>query len=144
VILTASTTATSYTWNTGATTMSIYVSPTVTSTYTVSVSNAAGCGVASSTIMVTVSPCTGINEVLANSISVYPSPTSGLVNVILTSELSKNSTIEVYDAVGKLVVKQVLASEANAINISNLTNGIYTFKVLNNSNLIKTGKLIKQ
>jgi hypothetical protein len=144
VILTASTTATSYTWNTGATTMSIYVSPTVTSTYTVSVSNAAGCGVASSTIMVTVSPCTGINEVLANSISVYPSPTSGLINVILTSELSKNSTIEVYDAVGKLVVKQVLASEANAINISNLTNGIYTFKVLNNSNLIKTGKLIKQ
>jgi Secretion system C-terminal sorting domain len=142
VVLTASTSATSYTWNTGATTMSVSVSPTVTSTYTVNVSNAAAC-VASSTIMVTVSPCTGINEALANSISVYPNPTSGIVNVILTSELSKNSILEVYDALGKLVVKQVLANETNTINISNLNNGIYTFKVLNNSNLVKIGKIVK-
>jgi len=93
---------------------------------------------------VNVSPCAGINEAVANSISVYPNPTSGLVNVILTSELSKNSTIEVYDAIGKLVVKQVLTNETNAVNISNLTNGIYTFKIVNNSNLIKIGKIVKQ
>ena len=41
-------------------------------------------------------------------------------------------------------MKQVLASEANAINIYNLTNGIYSFKVLNNSNVIKIGKIVKQ
>jgi hypothetical protein len=75
---------------------------------------------------------------------VYPNPTSGLVNVILTSELSKNSTIEVYDAIGKLVVKQTLTSELNVLNISNLDNGIYAFKVLNNSTLIKIGKIVKQ
>jgi hypothetical protein len=143
VVLTASTSATSYTWNTGATTMSVSVSPIVTSTYTVNVSNGTAC-IATSTIMVTVNACTGINEVYANSISVYPNPTSGMVNVILTSELLKNSTLEVYDALGKLVVKQVLINELNTINISNLNNGIYTFKVLNNSNIVKIGKIVKQ
>ncbi len=142
-LLSASTSATSYTWNTGATTMSVSVSPTITSTYTVSVSNAAAC-VASSTVMVTVNACTGINELLENSIYVYPNPTNGFLNISLIAELSQNSSLEIYDALGKLVFKQVLVNELNTINIYNLVDGIYTFKVLNNSNLIKTGKLIKQ
>ena len=142
-ILTASTTATSYTWNTGATTLSVSVSPTITSTYTVNVSNAASCS-ASSMVMITVSPCTGINEIFANSISVYPNPNNGLINISLTSELAQHSSLEIYDAIGKLIIKQVLANELNAINISNLNNGIYLFKVLNNSNIIKIGKLIKE
>ena len=143
VVLTASTSATSYTWNTGATTMSVSVSPTVTSTYTVNVSNGTAC-VASSTVMVTVNACVGINEAVAALISIYPNPTNGIVNISLTAELSKSSTLEIYDAIGKLVVKQNLVSEMNSINISNLNNGIYTFKVLNNSNLVKIGKLVKQ
>ena len=96
------------------------------------------------TITQNVNTCTGINEILANSISVYPNPNNGILNINLTSELAVNSTLEVYDALGKLVVKQVLANELNTINISNLNNGIYTYKVLNNSNNVKIGKLIKQ
>jgi hypothetical protein len=142
VVLTASTSATSYTWNTGATTMSVSVSPTVTSTYTVNVSNAAGCS-ASSMVMVTVNACVGINEAVASLISVYPNPTNGVVNINLTAELAKNASLEVYDALGKLVVKQVLTNELNTINMSNFDNGIYTFKVLNNTNTVKIGKLIK-
>jgi hypothetical protein len=143
VALTASTTATSYTWNTGATTMSVSVSPTVTSTYTVNVSNAAAC-VSSSTVMVTVNACVGINEAVASLISVYPNPNNGILNINLTAELAKNASLEIYDALGKLVAKQTLANESNTLNISALTNGVYTFKVLNNSNLVKIGKLIKQ
>ena len=142
-ILSASTSATSYTWNTGALTMSTSVSPTVTSTYTVNVSNAVAC-VASSTVMVTVNACVGINEAVASLISVYPNPNNGILNINLTAELAKNSSLEIYDALGKLVVKEVLVNELNTINISNLDNGIYTFKVLNNINTVKIGKLIKQ
>ena len=75
---------------------------------------------------------------------VYPNPNTGVLNISLTAELSKNASLEVYDALGKLVVKQVLDNALNTINMSNLDNGIYTFKVLNNSNLVKVGKLIKQ
>ncbi len=142
-ILTASTAATSYTWNTGATTMSVSVTPTITSTYTVNVSNGTAC-IATSTVMVTVNACTGINEAIANSVSVYPNPNNGVMYINLTNELIKNSSLEVYDAIGKLVVKQALSNELNTINISSLENGIYTFKVLNNSNLVKIGKLVKQ
>ncbi len=142
-VLSASTSATSYTWNTGATTMSVSVSPTITSTYTVNVSNAAAC-VASSTVMVTVNACVGINEAVANLISVYPNPNNGVLNISLIAELSKNASLEICDALGKLIIKQVLVNEINAINISHLNNGIYTYKVLNNTNTIKIGKIVKQ
>jgi hypothetical protein len=134
--------ATSYTWNTAATTSVIAVSPTVTTTYTIT--GVIGACTNSMTITQNVSACTGINEAVASLISVYPNPSNGIVNVTLTSELTKNSFIEVYDALGKLVVKQVLANELNTINMSNLNNGIYTFKVMNSTNTIKIGKFIKQ
>jgi len=87
--------------------------------------------------------CVGINEAVDSLISVYPNPNNGVVNINLTAELAKNASLEVYDALGKLVVKQVLANELNIINVSNLDNGIYMFKVLNNTNTVKIGKLIK-
>jgi hypothetical protein len=142
-ILTASTSATSYTWNTGATTLSVSVSPTVTSSYTVSSIGANGC-VGNGNVTVIVNACTGINEAVANLISIYPNPSNGILNVSLTASLARNSVIEIYDALGKLVVKQMLANELNSINISNLENGIYIFKVINTNNILKTGKLVKQ
>ena len=142
-VLTASTSATSYTWDSGATTMSITVSPTVTTTYTVNVTDVTTCS-SSAVITVNVSTCTGINEQVAYNVNVYPNPTTGVLNITLTSELTKNSTLEIYDAIGKLIVTEVLSNELNTFNLSNLSNGIYTFKVLNNANMVKLGKLIKQ
>ena len=133
--------ATSYTWNTAATTSVIAVSPTVTTTY--SITGVVGACTNSMTITQNVNACTGINESIASLISVYPNPSNGVLNITLTAELSKNASLEVYDALGKLVVKQVLDNALNTINMSNLDNGIYTFKVLNNTNTVKIGKLIK-
>jgi hypothetical protein len=145
-ILTASTTAatSTYTWSSGATTMSTSVTPTVLTVYTVNVKDSITTCVASASLTVDVSPCTGINEILANAISIYPNPNNGIVTINLTAELVQNSSLEVYDAIGKLIIKQDLANQLNTINISNLDNGIYTFKVLNNLNTVKIGKLIKQ
>jgi hypothetical protein len=50
----------------------------------------------------------------------------------------------VYDAIGKLVFAKSLTNEINTINISNLDNGIYVFKILNNTSAVKIGKLVKQ
>ena len=142
-ILTASTTATSYTWNTGATTMSISVSPTITTTYTVNVTNITSCS-SSAVVTVNVNTCTGIDEQVANGVIIYPNPTNGIINITLSSELTKNSTLEIYDAIGKLIVTEVLSSELNTLNISNLSNGIYSFRVMNNNTMVKFGKLAKQ
>ena len=140
--LSATASSTTYTWNTGATTVSLSVSPTTTTNYTVTTTGTNGC-TAAANVNVTVNACVGINEAVASLISVYPNPNNGVVNINLTAELAKNASLEVYDALGKLVVKQVLANELNIINVSNLDNGIYMFKVLNNTNTVKIGKLIK-
>jgi len=142
-VLTASTSAASYTWNSGATTLTISVSPTVTTTYSVSTTGTNSC-VGNGIVTVNVNACTGVTEIYVNSISVYPNPNNGILNIDLTSQFVQNSSLEIYDAIGKLVVKHSLDNELNTLNISTLTNGIYTFKVLNNTNLVKVGKLIKQ
>ena len=141
--LSATASSTTYTWNTGATTASLSVSPTTTTNYTVTTTGTNGC-TGTANVNVTVNACTGINEVTASLISVYPNPNNGIVNITLTAALAQNSTLEIYDALGKLLVKQVLTNELNAVNMSNLDNGIYVFKVLNNNNTVKIGKLIKQ
>ena len=141
--LSASTSATSYTWNTGATTLSASVSPSVTTTYTISVSDLNGCN-GNSNVTVNVNACVGLNELVSESIAVYPNPSNGVLNIALPASISQNATLEIYDAIGKLVVKQTLTNELNSVNISDLTNGIYLFKILNNTNSVKIGKLVKQ
>jgi hypothetical protein len=145
-ILTASTTAatSTYTWSSGATTMSTSVTPTVLTVYTVNVKDSITTCVASASITVDVSPCTGINELTENSISIYPNPSFGFVKIILTTQFVNNSSITIYDALGKLILTQELGNEINTLNISELKNGMYTYKVLNNSNVVKIGKIIKQ
>jgi len=138
-LLTASTSAASYTWNTGATSMTTSVSPTITTTYTVNVACSA-----SAIVTVNVSTCTGIDELISNAIGVYPNPNNGILNVSIPFNLAKKSTLEIYDAIGKLIVVKQLSDELNTIDISVLSNGIYIFKILNDESLIKFGKLVRQ
>ena len=142
-VLTASTSATSYTWSNGANTMTTSVTPTVATTYTVTV-NDGNCE-ATTTIFVDVQTCTGINTVasVSNGINVYPNPTNGILNIAISSELAGNTSIEVYDALGKLVVKETLTNETTTINTSKLTDGMYVYKVINNNKAIKIGKIVK-
>lgn len=142
-VLTASTSATSYTWSDGANTMTTSVTPTVGTTYTVTV-NDGNCD-ATATVFVDVQTCLGLNAVAAisNGINVYPNPTNGILNITTTSELSGNTSIEVYDALGKLVIKETLTNEITTINTSKLEDGIYVYKVMNNNKAIKIGKIVK-
>ena len=141
-ILTASTSATSYVWSDGATTMTTAVTPTTTTDYTVTVTEN-GCS-ADAYVTVTVSNCNGVKELASNGISIYPNPTNSILNITISSELSGSTSIEVYDAVGKLVIKESLSTETTTINTSKLTDGIYVFKVINNNQAIKIGKIVKQ
>jgi hypothetical protein len=141
--LNSTTSASVVTWNTGATTSTIAVTPTVTTTYTVNSTGNDGC-VGSAAVTVNVNACVGIKELSLNSVSIYPNPTTGIANITLSPAFVKNSSIEVYDALGKLVMVQALGNELNTINISNLDNGVNMFIVLNSSSTVKIGKLVKQ
>lgn len=141
--LTASTSATSYTWSNGANTMTTSVTPTTGTTYTVMV-NDGNCD-AMATVFVDAQICMGINGVASVSeINIYPNPTNGILNVSLSSELSGTTSIEVYDGLGKLAIKENLSNDSNSINLSKLEDGIYIFKIINNNKTVKVGKVVKQ
>lgn len=122
--------ATSYTWNTSATTTAIAVSPNVTTTYTVNGTGANGCS-NTTTITQNVSLCTGVAS-LANSnasINVYPNPSNGLFVI----ELTTASKVTLTNALGQVVFVATFAAGKHDINIYNEATGVYFVKVMGNN-----------
>jgi len=73
-------------------------------------------------------------------VNVYPNPTADMLN-INTVELKPNSTVEILNVLGQTVFKRNLTSKA--IDVSNLSNGIYTI-VISDNNTKYTSKFIKK
>jgi hypothetical protein len=87
-------------------------------------------------------PTTGVNEVIAsNTISVYPNPASGAINVVTNN--GEAATIRITSMNGKMVLNQSVNQTENTVNISDLTSGIYFYEV-NTQNAVSRGKLIVQ
>ena len=133
--------ASTYSWNTSATTSVVAVSPSVTTSYTVT-GTSNGCS-NSATITQSVSACTGLNNNLASLIGavVYPNPTTGLFTIELYNGSVK--TIEVMDLTGRIVLTNTSSNDKIDFNISNLANGVYFVKVQSN-NSVEVIKIVKQ
>ena len=70
---------------------------------------------------------------------VYPNPASNELFIIATG--FSNVIIKLYNTLGELVFEKVVSSN-QSISLLNLPNGIYTYKLYNNSNEVKAEKLI--
>jgi len=77
------------------------------------------------------SPTTGISEVTAEKMTIYPNPTSGQLRVSGDILDSKDSEIRIYNVVGQVVFTSQLSklSPETTIDISGLANGLYFLKV---------------
>jgi hypothetical protein len=135
--------ASSYLWSTLASGSVIAVSPTTNTTYTVTGTDPYGCS-ASAMITQSVSTCTGIENVVANSngVVIYPNPASDEVSVFITS-ISSHTTLKVFNALGQIVINKAIKDNTTKIDISDLSHGIYVYRVEDNETIIKQGKLIK-
>jgi Secretion system C-terminal sorting domain/Regulator of chromosome condensation (RCC1) repeat len=76
---------------------------------------------------------------LTNGFSIYPNPTSSLLNVEMVDglELSK---IQIVDLTGKIVLEQ--NQNLNILNVENLANGLYIIQMYS-ENKSFTGKFVK-
>lgn len=79
---------------------------------------------------VDVSLCTGINEVNDVSISVFPNPTRELIHVKMDASVVDHATIQLYDAIGKLVISETVNNTVTTLNIANYAKGMYTIRVV--------------
>jgi hypothetical protein len=133
--------ASTYSWNTSATTSVVAVSPSVTTSYTVT-GTSNGCS-NSATITQSVSACTGLNNNVASIIGtvVYPNPNTGLFTIELNNGSVK--TIEVMDLTGRIVLTNTSSNDKIDFNISNLANGVYYVRVQSN-NTVEVIKIVKQ
>jgi hypothetical protein len=139
-ILTASG-ANSYTWSTGPVSNSITVSPTITTVYTVTGTDANGCS-NTNTVNLIVSWCTGINENNSHAnISVYPNPNQGSFTIKTNSNEVKDLII--VDHLGRTIKQMSIIDRETKIDLTKESNGIYYLLLLQNGQQIYSKKLIK-
>lgn len=71
--------------------------------------------------------------------SVYPNPVNDILNVNISES---NTSIKIYDIVGKEVVGMDLVNGKNQLNIENLKSGVYFYSIRKGSDIIETKKLV--
>jgi len=132
--------ANTYTWNTSTTANSVIVSPSASTIYIVTGTDANGC-VNSFTVTQTVSPCTGVDENGTNGLftNVYPNPTTGMFSVDLTTI----AEYVVVNSIGQQVLSGTFEAGKHQLNIQDKANGIYFVKIKIGNDL-QSFKLIKE
>ena len=86
-----------------------------------------------------VSGTVGVKTISANdAISIFPNPTSGLLNI---NAVEVNSSVEVFNVIGEKVYTNSLVKGNNSVDLSGLSNGAYFVK-LNSNGTITTKKVV--
>ena len=74
------------------------------------------------------------------NLNVFPNPSSNEIN--FNTESIDAKYILITDISGKLIIKQNFIEKKIKLDVNNYTNGLYTYKVINNNNeAIKMGKI---
>jgi len=76
----------------------------------------------------------------ALSFNVYPNPTTGIINVETTEQLSAYT---IYDATGR-VVRERMFDSSNQINLENTSNGVYFIRIVTVEGNAGTVKVVKR
>lgn len=94
-------------------------------------SNQAGCE-CSTTKCVDVA--TDVNQLFAQSISLYPNPSNGMVNIKFDNNVNQ-VTLKVYNSIGQIVINQnfdEINGEVN-VDLSQFSKGVYSFSIQHNN-----------
>jgi hypothetical protein len=74
--------------------------------------------------------------------TIFPNPTSEVLNI--KTSFFENVTYTLYDAMGKLILQDKLSAEQTPIQVGQLAPGSYSLTLNNQTQNLKTFKLIKQ
>lgn len=135
-----------FTWNTNPAqnTASIIVSPSQTTTYSVSGTDANGCS-NTTTITQNVVICPGFakNKIEQGKVLLFPNPNNGTFNIELNTSNNENMQLTILNAIGQQVYSKELSENRNSLKLD-LPCGIYFYKLTERGNEISAGKMIIQ
>jgi uncharacterized repeat protein (TIGR03803 family) len=115
--------ANTYTWSTNQNGASIVVTPSVTTTYTVTGSDLNNCTNTATLSQVVTNCNTGINQKSDDShITIYPNPVK--VNMLITSG-RELGTVTIYNSLGEIIYKEKTGSTHQQIDLSKHAPGMY-------------------
>jgi hypothetical protein len=122
--------AVSYAWSPGAslnnsTTANVVATPTITTQYTVTGSDANAC-VGSVQYTVTVQNCTGLEEESTATFDLYPNPASQVVTIASINETTIQH-IAITDLSGRVL--KVIPVQESTVNVEDLSVGKYFFVI---------------
>ncbi len=109
---------------------------TVPGTYTVSLvinKNSVCYGKDSTAILIVVTSCVGVNEIieLENKFMIYPNPSEGKLNISSDNYIDK---INITDALGKIIfTDNLIEKKSFQVNVSDFRNGLYFLNVVSDN-----------
>lgn len=132
--------ASTYTFNPGGNGSSIVVSPSVTTNYTVTGTDANSC---QNTAVVTqsVDACTSIQNLASGAtvnVLVYPNPSSGVFQI----DVFEPAELKVFNSVCQLIYQNNVEVGSIKLDLSKFANGVYVLQV-NQKNTTSNYRLIK-
>ncbi|HKK60363.1 MAG TPA: T9SS type A sorting domain-containing protein [Salinivirga sp.] len=87
----------------------------------------------------------GISENLLSEFMLYPNPVKGQLNVRYEGSADRNTRIEVYNALGKLMkARRVSPNTDYQINMDDFNTGLYMVKLVNAEGVLQTRKILKK
>ena len=93
---------------------------------------------------------TNIGKIIdANTMEIYPNPTTGIIDIVFNVEESTNASLAVYDMLGSLRIKVLSEPVAKGqytyrADLGILSAGVYTAKLLLDNKGVLVSKIIKQ
>ncbi len=115
------------------------ITPTVSGTYRVDLTNAAGCVSPSDDIEFWM---TSITRELQDNMKVYPNPSNGRVKLEFNRALDRY--IELFDSQGKRVYARIHDSQVIELDLENLSNGLYQIKVSDEQQVLSQTLVIQR
>lgn len=116
--------ANTYTWNSGSTSGTVLISPTTTSIYTVTGTDANNC-IGNLVVTQSVSTCASVSDWAKqdNFIKLFPNPTSGKLHIAFDFAGTKN--VRIYNEIGALLLCVTTDAFEEELDLSTFSAGVY-------------------
>ena len=92
-------------------------------------------------VIYTIDAVTGVGSMKSYNVSLYPNPTSGILNV---QGLDAGNRIRIYNINGTLITDTFAGGSVNTISLEGVPTGIYLIQITDGKNLVGHFKVLKK